>query len=377
MTAGQPIYFNYLQSAGLYIALSLLSSLYTAFIGPLSKVPGPFWAKVTSYYIPYHLLYRSTNFTTLFARLHARYGPVIRIAFDEVHVASIDDYNRICNKRFDKEPTLYKCFGEDKSSFGELTFVAMKVRKDRLTGLFTRSGVKGLEHVIRENVIRENVDRTLRRMLKECGGSKSTDFLLAMKCLAVDVVTTFCFTKNIDAIETPGFRAPIIMTMEASIYNFLVFMNFPIVNKIIFSLPRLSTPASNMEPLQLSRLAQRICSTRQPRRRPNHEKGHDGSAGIHKGLDHLATSTIFVKPEYRDKNIGAMLIREGIKQAAALGLSLFLCSVPSAVDFYQKLGFQDTRHADIDLAQWGPERPGFGIYRLQGMSRPSTSIADQ
>ncbi|KAM7215177.1 cytochrome P450 monooxygenase-like protein [Rhypophila decipiens] len=227
---------NYLQSTALYLALQVLSSLYTAFIGPLSQVPGPLFAKLSAYYLPYELLYRGNNFTTLFARLHAQYGPVVRIAPDEVHFkGSIDAYNRIYNQRFDKEAALYKCFGEDESSFGELTFSAAKARKDQLSGLFTRSGVKGLEHVIRQNV-----ERTIRRLVEECAsttGKTSTDFLLAMKCLAVDVITTFCFAKNISAVETPGFKAPIIMAMEASLFNFLVFMNFPLVNKIIFSLP--------------------------------------------------------------------------------------------------------------------------------------------
>lgn len=228
----------YLQSLYLYIAASVLSSLYTAFMGPLRKIPGPLFAKLNSYYLPYHLLVRSTNFTKLFSRLHAQYGPVIRIGPNEVHAATLDAYNTIYNQRFDKEPTLYKCFGEDESSFGELTYAAMKVRKDRLSGLFTRSGVKGLEHVIRTNV-----DRTVDRLAQECtnptttDGSSSTDFLLAMKCLAVNVITTFCFAKDIGAIDTPGFRAPIILAMEASLFNFLVFMNFPLANKLIFSLP--------------------------------------------------------------------------------------------------------------------------------------------
>jgi len=223
----------YLQSLYLYIAASVLSSLYAAFLGPLRKIPGPLFAKLSSYYLPYHLLFRSTNFTKLFSRLHAQYGPVIRIGPNEVHAATLDAYNTIYNQRFDKEPTLYKCFGEDESSFGELTYAAMKARKDRLSGLFTRSGVKGLEHVIRANV-----DRTVDRLAQECFTSQSsTDFLLAMKCLAVNVITTFCFAKDIGAIDAPGFRAPIILAMEASLFNFLVFMNFPLANKIIFSLP--------------------------------------------------------------------------------------------------------------------------------------------
>lgn len=240
-TITNPIPFsqaNYLHSTTLYLTLSVLSALYTAFLGPLRGIPGPIFAKLSSYYLPYHLLYRSTNFTTLFARLHAQYGPVVRIAPDEVHVhfsghESVDAYNKIYTQRFDKEPALYKCFGEDESSFGELTYTAAKARKDRLSGLFTRSGVKGLEHVVRENV-----NRTVSRLVEECTSSKKgTDFLLAMKCLAVDVITTFCFAQKIDASGAPGFQAPIIMAMEASLYNFLVFMNFPLINKIIFSLP--------------------------------------------------------------------------------------------------------------------------------------------
>ncbi|KAM7206565.1 cytochrome P450 monooxygenase-like protein [Naviculisporaceae sp. PSN 640] len=229
---------NYIQSSALYILLTILSSLYTAFLGPLASIPGPLFAKLSSYYLPYHLLYRSTNFTTLFARLHEEYGPVVRIAPDEVHVHgtgsdSVDAYNKIYTQRFDKEPALYKCFGEDESSFGELTYAAAKARKDRLSGLFTRSGVKGLEHVVRENV-----ERTVSRLVEECATTKSsTDFLLAMKCLAVDVITTFCFAQKIDASGAKGFQAPIIMAMEASLFNFLVFMNFPLINKIIFSLP--------------------------------------------------------------------------------------------------------------------------------------------
>jgi len=65
--------------------------------------------------------------------------------------------------------------------------------------------------------------------------------------------------------------------------------------------------------------------------------------------------------------MGTQLVKLCKERAAIEGLPLFLCSVPSAADFYRKLGFKDTKHVDIDLGQWGPKYGGFGIYRLQGM----------
>lgn len=138
-------------------------------------------------------------------------------------------------------------------------------------------------------------------------------------------------------------------------------------------LTRNVTPAHQQENQHQEPAIQLPTTGMNPAVRPTTRKAMMEVQEYMKGVDHIAISTIFVKPEYRNKNIGAMLVREGMKQAAAVGLPLFLCSVPSAVGFYRKLGFKDTSHADIDLAQWGPERAGFGVYRLQGMLATSTS----
>lgn len=57
-----------------------------------------------------------------------------------------------------------------------------------------------------------------------------------------------------------------------------------------------------------------------------------------------------------------------LERSAAASVPLFLTSVPSAYSFYRKLGFMDTVYVDIDLAPWGPENGGYGVYRLQGMA---------
>jgi hypothetical protein len=48
-------------------------------------------------------------------------------------------------------------------------------------------------------------------------------------------------------------------------------------------------------------------------------------------------------------------------------LPLVVCSEPAANDFFASLGFKETEHADIDLAQFAPKYSGFGMFRLTGM----------
>lgn len=53
----------------------------------------------------------------------------------------------------------------------------------------------------------------------------------------MDTITTFCFAQSVNAIDAPKFAAPIIEAMEAALQSFIVFRNFPLLRKIIFSLP--------------------------------------------------------------------------------------------------------------------------------------------
>ncbi|MCJ1316834.1 hypothetical protein MMC15_002155 [Xylographa vitiligo] len=85
------------------------------------------------------------------------------------------------------------------------------------------------------------------------------------------------------------------------------------------------------------------------------------------GVDHFVLSSIFVKPLSRHEGLGSRLVQLCVDKARIAGLPLFLASVPSALGFYQKLGFVETGHAEVDLSTWGPKYGGFGVYRLSGM----------
>ncbi|KAL3487019.1 cytochrome P450 [Aspergillus germanicus] len=58
---------------------------YARFFHPLAKIPGPFWASISRYWLAYQV---STGKADVIQRgLHGKYGPVVRIASDEISIS--------------------------------------------------------------------------------------------------------------------------------------------------------------------------------------------------------------------------------------------------------------------------------------------------
>jgi len=72
----------------------------------------------------------------------------------QLHFARPSAYHEIYNNsaRWDKEATLYRSFGEDRSSFGYLTYREAKERKDILQPLFSRRAIVNMQGLIQQNV---------------------------------------------------------------------------------------------------------------------------------------------------------------------------------------------------------------------------------
>lgn len=65
----------------LYVVIFIVRSIYTAYFGPLSKIPGPFWHKIS------HLPWMISNLRGEAFRngreYHLKYGNVVRLGMCE------------------------------------------------------------------------------------------------------------------------------------------------------------------------------------------------------------------------------------------------------------------------------------------------------
>ncbi|KAJ5683456.1 hypothetical protein N7462_006621 [Penicillium macrosclerotiorum] len=71
---------------GSVIAYGFVVGIYRLHVHPLSKFPGPRLAGLTGLYELYFAAWGADSFSTEIERMHQKYGPVVRITPDEVHV---------------------------------------------------------------------------------------------------------------------------------------------------------------------------------------------------------------------------------------------------------------------------------------------------
>ncbi|KAF2656504.1 cytochrome P450 [Lophiostoma macrostomum CBS 122681] len=89
-------YIHTLQSEYFYILptiATLTYVLYQRFFSPLSKIPGPFLASLTSWWLVFAI--RRHDINRRMQRLHQKYGPIVRITPDEISVADLSAIRKI------------------------------------------------------------------------------------------------------------------------------------------------------------------------------------------------------------------------------------------------------------------------------------------
>mgnify|MGYP003624109669 CR=1 FL=1 len=72
-------------------------TIYRLYFHPLASFPGPKFAAATSLYNAYHDILGMGLVKDL-PEWHAKYGPIIRIQPNEVHVADLDGFNQCAPK---------------------------------------------------------------------------------------------------------------------------------------------------------------------------------------------------------------------------------------------------------------------------------------
>ncbi|KAJ6520602.1 cytochrome P450 [Mycena vulgaris] len=205
----------------LYILLVIRNVVYNP--GPLRNIPGPWLAARTRWYKAYFDLIRDGGFLQHLEWLHEKYGPVVRVGPHEVHFSDPDVFESIygSHSTFVKDPTVYKAFRQDTSSFGLLDPHAAKTRREMLSPLFSRRATLKLEHVIQEKV-----DKLVDRILSHRDGA-ACNLFMAFRSATLDIITSYCFAQSFDTLDHPDFQHPILAAILSGVSVIWTFKYFP------------------------------------------------------------------------------------------------------------------------------------------------------
>lgn len=102
----------------------------------------------------------------------------------------------------------------------------------------------------------DKVDRLCEVLTANNTEGNSSDLFFGFRCFTLDTITSFCFAKSVDALGEPGFKAPIIEAMEASLPASVVFKHFNLVRIAVSAMPPWLRAKTSPQLAGLTRLKQ-------------------------------------------------------------------------------------------------------------------------
>ncbi|KAI0521301.1 cytochrome P450 [Xylaria bambusicola] len=186
-----------------FIFYLLYLTVYRLILSPIAHFPGPKLAALTYWYEFWYDVIAEPEYTFKIGRLHKRYGPIIRINPDEIHIADPDFYDTIyagSGRKRDKWDWITRSFGVDESLIGTLGHDEHRVRRAALSPYFSKQSVRALQPLIDRNM------GILLGRFHEFALSGATMRLDdAFAALANDIVEYYAFGRSENRLQAPDF----------------------------------------------------------------------------------------------------------------------------------------------------------------------------
>jgi cytochrome P450 len=193
--------------------LLALTATYRVFFHPLAHIPGPVLPKISSLWLYYHA-YIGDEATVIHAA-HAAYGPLVRVAPNEVDISDADAIAPIYVTRggFAKAP----CYGNfdidgHKTIFSTTDADYRAPRARAVAPLFATKCLRASEN---EAALSGCVERLVSRMADEARSGRPVNVLNLARSLAVDAVSTHLFQTNYNGTAEKGARLSVSAFVDA------------------------------------------------------------------------------------------------------------------------------------------------------------------
>ncbi|PTB58580.1 hypothetical protein M431DRAFT_105846 [Trichoderma harzianum CBS 226.95] len=218
---------------GLWALYKFLQAIYNITLHPLAGFPGPVLAGASYWYEGYFDLILWGRYTSEIARMHEKYGPIVRINPDELHCSDphyIDEIFAIGTRKRNKPA--HQLRSATFSTFGTADHNLHKIRRASLTKFFSKLRITKLEPEVHKAV-----HLLCEKLLGFADKKEPFDLTSAYSCFTSDVIAKYCFGENLgflqqDGIE-PNFRRAIYSVLNTT----YVFRFIPWVKPLALTVP--------------------------------------------------------------------------------------------------------------------------------------------
>ncbi|KAF4550001.1 Cytochrome P450-like protein 64 [Elsinoe fawcettii] len=217
---------------GAVVLYAALKYSYRVTLNPLARFPGPFLGGITNLWAISYDVPGSDSLIKHLHELHAKYGPIVRVRPNELHIWDWDAYQTVFKStKFIKDRALYNAPQVEGSILNILDAKQVKPHRDLYTPYFNKSSINALE-----GLVHEKLSLFLNKLEGAASEGKSVKINVGYSCLFADVVMYYCYRKDLGALKSPDFTIPLIHHMEqfAPMVPFLNY--FPLTGAVMFIL---------------------------------------------------------------------------------------------------------------------------------------------
>lgn len=199
------------------ITYCLAIATYRLFFSPLAGFPGPWLAAATfGYEFYYDIWPHSFRYMWKIKDLHDHYGPIVRITPLHLHISDPFFFDEIypSDSRRKRERCAWFC-GQSTDTLGSggisSTFGHDLHRRRRaaVAPLFSKKNVNELQPLVKKKV-----EKLLGRFAQAQEDGSVINLVDAMSALTMDVISSYCFGKDMRQLEKPEFAAQAVWEMQ-------------------------------------------------------------------------------------------------------------------------------------------------------------------
>ncbi|KAI1270337.1 cytochrome P450 [Xylariaceae sp. FL1019] len=175
-----------------YIVFVCIHRLY---LSPLAKFPGPRIAALTTWYAAYHDIWRGGQYIWEVEEMHRKYGPVVRIRPDTLHVNDptfVDKlYSQSPKQRRERYWTSYQSFMAPGSMISSADHDMHRRRRATLHPYFSMANVRRLEPILNDTLA-----SLLHRMEGWAKEGKPVQIQMGFRAATKDIIHSYAFGEG-------------------------------------------------------------------------------------------------------------------------------------------------------------------------------------
>ncbi|CAE7185156.1 hypothetical protein P3342_008311 [Pyrenophora teres f. teres] len=213
---------------------SISLGLYRLTLHPLAKIPGPKIAALTSWYECYYDVWLGGQYFRTIAKMHQKYGPIVRISPNEVHFNDPDFIDSLypgAGERKTNRPVMVgKRSGTPDSMTATEDHDMHRRRRAVINPFFSVASVRKLEPVIRQHT-----EKVLSRLEQASG--KPFEMNLLFKAYASDTVVQYAFGDCFHFLDDAECGKPYFKAVDMFFSLNHLFGHWPLIGWMVAKTP--------------------------------------------------------------------------------------------------------------------------------------------